>query len=328
MNLNRRLLEETTRMKKLMSIKDVNVVSEQTVDSKLNKYFNDFHNATRMWGTDWDGIISALNQIPDKKTFIDFVNLYYTKTRNTFWYTINDEGDSGNGEDVFKVHQLLKSKFNIDTDPGLGGKSSLPARQRPFEKKFKLINYNLDSSQQQDGYTQTMKDDDSKMIVTKTGPNATDFVVTKPGETPPPEWKPEQAKKETTTSSPQTYNDVLSGKGVLKTGVTSPAVGELQQKLLDLGYSAIVKPTNYFGTETLKAIRDFQEKNSLTVDGKVGGNTSKKIDEILANKNKTTDNTSKSAEPTTTTTSPNTRGLTTAVQSYVPKGVSRTVDFS
>ncbi len=177
MNQNRRLLEETTRMKKLMSIKDVNVVSEETAESKLNTYFNDFHNATRMWGTNWDKIIAVLNQIPDKKTFIDFVNLYNKKTRSTFWYTIIDEGDSGNGADVFKIHQLLKSKFNIDTDPGLGGKSSLPAGQRPFEKKFKLINYNIGSSQQQAGYTQPQRDEDSGMIVTKTGPNATDFVV-------------------------------------------------------------------------------------------------------------------------------------------------------
>jgi len=331
MNQNRRLLEETTRMKKLMSIKDVNVVSEETAESKLNTYFNDFHNATRMWGTNWDKIIAVLNQIPDKKTFIDFVNLYNKKTRSTFWYTINDEGDSGNGADVFKIHQLLKSKFNIDTDPGLGGKSSLPAGQRPFEKKFKLINYNIGSSQQQAGYTQPQRDEDSGMIVTKTGPNATDFVVTKPGETPPPEWKPEQAKKETTTSSPQTYNDVLSGKGVLKTGVTSPAVGELQQKLLDLGYSAIAKPTNYFGTETFNAVKDFQQKNSLTVDGKVGGNTSKKIDQILDIRKRRSASqgevvpgvpdtklpdtsisglSNQKSTTTTTTTSPNTRGLT------------------
>ena len=135
---------------------------------------------------------------------------------------------------------------------------------------------------------------------------------------------------------------------MLKTGVTSPAVGELQQKLLDLGYSAIAKPTNYFGTETYNAVKDFQEKNSLTVDGKVGGNTSKKIDQILDIRKRRSasqgevmpgvpdtklpdtsiSGLSNQKSTTTTTTSPNTRGLTTAVQSYVPKGVSRTADFS
>ena len=125
-------------------------------------------------------------------------------------------------------------------------------------------------------------------------------------------------------------------------------IKELQQKLLDLGYSAIAKPTNYFGTETYNAVKDFQEKNSLTVDGKVGGNTSKKIDQILDIRKRRSasqgevvpgvpdaklpdtsiSGLSNQKSTTTTTTSPNTRGLTTAVQSYVPKGVSRTADFS
>lgn len=345
MKENRRLLEETTRMKKLMSIKDVNLVSEQTTD--VTKYILAFDKTYLGAGTNPDEMLKVLNTIPDRSTFFKFITEFQKKKGKAFQTVINDEFEDDNSEDAEKIQKLLKSKFNIDSDPGLGGNKSLPASQRPFLKKFKITNYNT-TPQQQAGYTQPQRDEDSAMIVTKTGPNATDFVVTKPGETPPPEWKPEQAKKETTTSSPQTYNDVLSGKGVLKTGVTSPAVGELQQKLLDLGYSAIAKPTNYFGTETYNAVKDFQQKNSLTVDGKVGGNTSKKIDQILdirkrrsASQGEVMPNVPDTKLPdtslsglsnqkstTTTTTPSNTRGLTTAVQSYVPKGVSRTADFS
>lgn len=348
MNQNRRLLEETTRMKKLMSIKDVNVVSEQNYRTSTADFANTFIEKYSIPGTDIPGMISVLNNMTDKQRFIDFNNLLIQWKKGSFEDIINDEFEEDNSVEAVKIQQLLKSKFNIDANPGLGGSSSLSPRQRPFIGKFKITNFN-NTPQQQAGYTQPQRDEDSAMIVTKTGPNATDFVVTKPGETPPPEWKPEQAKKETTTSSPQTYNDVLSGKGILKTGVTSPAVGELQQKLLDLGYSAIAKPTNYFGTQTFNAVKDFQQKNSLTVDGKVGGNTSKKIDQILDIRKRRSASqgevvpgvpdtklpdtsisglSNQKSTTTTTTTSPNTRGLTTAVQSYVPKGVSRTADFS
>jgi hypothetical protein len=346
MKQNSRLLnEEISKIKKMMSIKSGDVISEQTTD--VTKYILAFDKTYLGAGTDPDGMLNVLNTIPDRNTFFKFFNEFLKKKGKTIQSVINDEFEDDNSEDAEKIQKLLKSKFNVDSDPGLGGNKSLPASQRPFLKKFKITNYN-NTPQQQAGYTQAMKDQDSAMVVTKTGPNPTDFVVTKPGEPTPKEWKPEETKQQVTTTSPQTYNDILSGKGVLKSGVTSPAVGELQQKLLDLGYSAVVKPTNYFGTETLNAVKDFQEKNSLTVDGKVGGNTSKKIDQILDIRKRRSasqgevvpgvpdtklpdtsiSGLSNQKTTTTTSTSPNTRGLTTAVQSYVPKGVSRTADFS
>jgi hypothetical protein len=347
MKQNSRLLnEEISKIKKMMSIND-GVLSESSfknVDSSVSSFKMA---TTGMLGTNIDGIIAVLNNIPDRLTLFNFITTLQNKVGKSFQSIINDEFEEDNSADAEKIQKLLKSKFNVDSDPGLGGNPSLPARQRPFIKKFKITNYNS-TPQQQAGYTQTMKDEDSAMIITKTGPNATDFVVTKPGEPTPKEWKPEETKQQVTTASPQTYNDILSGKGVLKSGVTSPAVGELQQKLLDLGYSAVVKPTNYFGTETLNSVIDFQTKNSLNPDGKVGTNTSKKIDQILDIRKRRSasqgevvpgvpdtklpdtsiSGLSNQKSTTTTSTSPNTRGLTTAVQSYVPKGVSRTADFS
>jgi peptidoglycan hydrolase-like protein with peptidoglycan-binding domain len=340
---NTLLNEEISKIKKMMSIKDGDVILERyTISDFVTRFINNSDpNLSKN-----DGILNLIN-LMDKTTFINFVVELNKKTGKNFNSYINLKFKDTDGADALKLQQILKSKFNIDTDASVSGNQYMNPRQRVFKKGFRITNYNNTPQQQQAGYTQAMKDEDSTKIVTKTGPNPTDFVITGPGETPPKEWKPEQAKKETTTTSPQTYNDILSGKGVLKTGVTSPAVGELQQKLLDLGYSAIAKPTNYFGTETLNAVKDFQEKNSLTVDGKVGGNTSKKIDQILDIRKRrsasqgevvpgvpdtklpdTSISGLSNQKTTTTSTSPNTRGLTTAVQSYVPKGVSRTADFS
>jgi cell wall-associated NlpC family hydrolase len=49
-------------------------------------------------------------------------------------------------------------------------------------------------------------------------------------------------------------------------------VKSLQERLQDLGYLT-TKATGYFGTATEKAIKAFQKRNSLTVDGTVGSNT-------------------------------------------------------
>jgi hypothetical protein len=335
------LNEEISKIKKMMSIKGGDVISEE-VSGSINDIVARYVNNPNV-----DEILNLINSM-DREKFIEFVKALNKKTGKDFSTYINLKFIDTNGPEALKLQQILKSKFNIDADASVSGTQYWNPRQRKFLKKFRITNFNFNTTpQQQAGYTQAMKDEDSTKIVTKTGPNPTDFVITGPGETPPKEWKPEQQKQQVTTTSPQTFNDVVSGKGILKKGVTSPAVGELQQKLLDLGYSAIAKPTNYFGTETLNAVIDFQTKNSLNPDGKVGTNTSKKIDQILDIRKRRSasqgevvpgvpdtklpdtsiSGLSNQKTTTTTSTSPNTRGLTSAVQSYVPKGVSRTADF-
>ncbi|WP_281632513.1 N-acetylmuramidase family protein [Flavobacterium luteolum] len=54
----------------------------------------------------------------------------------------------------------------------------------------------------------------------------------------------------------------------IKAGTKSPEVYYLNELLSKLKYGVIV--SDYFGTETDKAIKDFQLKNSLVVDGVVG----------------------------------------------------------
>jgi len=62
---------------------------------------------------------------------------------------------------------------------------------------------------------------------------------------------------------------------VLKIEMENERVKELQQLLKDLGY--LDKVTGYFGTETEAAVKKFQEKNGLTVDGIVGSSTMAKL---------------------------------------------------
>ena len=53
------------------------------------------------------------------------------------------------------------------------------------------------------------------------------------------------------------------------------AVHVLEEILVRLGY--IVKVSNFFGTDTDKAVRDFQAANGLIIDGKVGTKTWSKL---------------------------------------------------
>jgi len=52
---------------------------------------------------------------------------------------------------------------------------------------------------------------------------------------------------------------------------TGSDVDSLQRQLKALGY--LNKVTGYYGTETVDAVKKFQKRNSLTVDGKTGENT-------------------------------------------------------
>lgn len=71
-----------------------------------------------------------------------------------------------------------------------------------------------------------------------------------------------------------TYDMLMSDQAQYYTitiGAEDTDVGELQQRLYELGY--IDKVTNYFGTDTEGAVKKFQKLNGLSEDGKVGKNT-------------------------------------------------------
>lgn len=60
-------------------------------------------------------------------------------------------------------------------------------------------------------------------------------------------------------------------KYVIKEGMRGTDITAMQEQLVDLGY--MDKATGYYGTETVKAIRDFQGRNDLSADGLAGEKT-------------------------------------------------------
>ncbi len=78
----------------------------------------------------------------------------------------------------------------------------------------------------------------------------------------------------TGTVDQATYDLLMSDQAQYYTitiGAEDTDVGELQQRLYELGY--IDKVTNYFGTDTESAVKKFQKLNGLSEDGKVGKNS-------------------------------------------------------
>ena len=71
-----------------------------------------------------------------------------------------------------------------------------------------------------------------------------------------------------------------SAPGVYQYGDKGSAVGNLQKDLNKLGYKLVVD--NSFGPAVLAAVKDFQKKNGLAVDGSVGPLTQAKIATLLA----------------------------------------------
>jgi len=67
---------------------------------------------------------------------------------------------------------------------------------------------------------------------------------------------------------------------LIKRGMTGPMVASLQQNLEDLGYE-LGTVDGAFGKNTESAVKDFQTKKGLTVDGIVGPKTLQEIDSAL-----------------------------------------------
>jgi len=72
----------------------------------------------------------------------------------------------------------------------------------------------------------------------------------------------------------------LVGDAVLGLGDQGSAVQAVQLALAKLGYA--LKGTGYFGGATEAAVTDFQEQRGLEVDGEVGAETARAIDQALA----------------------------------------------
>jgi len=106
-----------------------------------------------------------------------------------------------------------------------------------------------------------------------------------------------------------TIDDIKNGKSVVKLGMKGPIVGKIQELLISAGYPNISKSgkiDNDFGSLTKGEVEKFQLENKndegepLQKDGKVGPETIKALLKVST---------------------PNTKGLETAVKGYVPTTV-------
>jgi|GEM_PF-386346 len=78
-----------------------------------------------------------------------------------------------------------------------------------------------------------------------------------------------------------TFASAQFGHETLRKGSQSEHVQNLQTVLFQQGYYELSKPTGYFGTVTEKAVKQFQEKNHLKVDGLVGAETKEALKHYL-----------------------------------------------
>lgn len=86
---------------------------------------------------------------------------------------------------------------------------------------------------------------------------------------------------------PETRDLLQSGDAiawVLTVGDSGSDVKEMQSRLKSLGYISSSAVTGYFGEVTEDAVRDFQKRNDLTADGKVGRKTLEKMNSSSAKK--------------------------------------------
>jgi murein L,D-transpeptidase YcbB/YkuD len=272
--MEKKLLDRIKLLSKYDTKKTLNenetIIFEQEKRS-VTDLVNSFKSSTYgMVGTNIKGIKATLNNITDKTTLSNFFREIKNNSNKTFVEIINDEFENNNHEEAVELSKLLKTKFGVDSEPGI--------------KYFDRTTSKWMQLKTSDGYDRIKnmdKEFNHKFVITNFNwevPSSSSVQPEKESEPTPPAQR----------VVPQKLDEVLQGKVFLKFGDKSPAVKELQQKLINLGYSDLGQtPTDYFGNKTKSSVIDFQTKNPpLTKDGAVGKNTLLKINEILKTKNK------------------------------------------
>ncbi|MBQ8556124.1 MAG: peptidoglycan-binding protein [Clostridia bacterium] len=105
------------------------------------------------------------------------------------------------------------------------------------------------------------------------------------GETTLKKLNSSSAKKAATSSSSSSSSADKADEddGTLREGARGQAVKDVQQRLKELGYYS-KSIDGVYGSGTIKAVKAFQERNGLTVDGVVGETTLKKLNSSSAKK--------------------------------------------
>ena len=89
-----------------------------------------------------NGFINVLNRISDREMLLSFLSELTKKTGKSFDGYINQSFTEADGPEALAIHRLLKSKFNVDSNPGVKGTNYMRDRQRVFQKNFKITNQN------------------------------------------------------------------------------------------------------------------------------------------------------------------------------------------
>lgn len=104
---------------------------------------------------------------------------------------------------------------------------------------------------------------------TETAETSSELMVTTAPETIPPLNPSGQLLPELQITVPE----AVPMPEYLRVGETHPAVAQLQERLMGLGFMDHDEPTEYFGTQTERAVKIFQRQNGLAQDGIVGNST-------------------------------------------------------
>lgn len=279
------------------------VIFEQSTVS-VDELISRFDRATLGAGTNEEGIFAVLNSIPDRNTFINFYNTLKTKKGKTFEQIINSEFEVGNHNESLRLTQLLKDKFNVTADPSVKTVNQRGREYKTFQGGFRITNWNVPATQQPDPAQLKQQQDRLNVIASILRRSDTQGIIRYPGSpldgttwsqyvstykiTQDEINKAKQIVGSTPTketpapaAAPQKFDDVLNGRGVLRMGSKSPAVGELQQKLISLGYTNIGSPNNVFDNNTSIAVEYFQNNNNIKPDKIVGKDTATKINQAL-----------------------------------------------
>jgi hypothetical protein len=239
------------------------IISEQNDVTQLVRNFKNGQAGFRFARV--RGLIEILNKIQNNNDFIKFFNGVNSETGKSLGRHINELLNSSDVNIANDISNLLKSKFGITV-------KSNGVENNTFVKRFQFPSGDNRSSWGLQPTTPEQSTTNSNDVNSNNQPKVIGYNSdgTEIYDNQQPEQQPEQQQRVV----PQTFNDLLQGKGFLKLGDKSTAVKELQEKLISLGYG-VSRATGYFGNETQKAVGEFQllNKDKLKRDFAVGKDT-------------------------------------------------------
>jgi hypothetical protein len=254
--LNRVKLLSVYDTKKTLNENREDIFEQQTPEQIYNNYLIIFNNSVTGINKSMNvrNMIDILKSIPDRPTFDKFFNDYKKNYGVTISTHINQRFGPNDHQVINEIASIIETRFMYVIQSGIKyynrsiGKWEFLSSSRDYPK---ILNMNPQF--------------DKKFKISGDNRPSRDTIF--------PTQQPEQQPTQQQRVVPQTFNDLLQGKGFLKFGDKSPAVKELQEKLISIDYTVISRATGYFGNETRTAVQYFQNNSNLKPDLIVGKNT-------------------------------------------------------